>query len=385
MKAVGINTRSAIWLGEKKLSRIMLILGGILLFVAVVGIFSYLLIQDVFTFGTFPPGVSVVGINVAGLTKTDAIAECQEKLSDVASRPLTLQVDDEKYQVSAQDIGLKLEYRKMVNTAYKDAWSVNIFERMARRFINRPKRINVSLMSQNNDQLVVDFVNRAIASINRAPNDAYVDVTSGSPVIVKAKDGRLADLNQLVADTREALGTPERTVNVKFQRTPAQFQDNNPVFQKFIIINLSDHTLTLYEREKPLVQFPVACGSSTFPTPVGHWKVYQKQKNPAWRNPGSAWAASMPPYIPPGPNNPLGTRALPLNAGGVLIHGTPSPWSVGQSVSHGCVRMYMKDVEALFEMVDAGIHVYVIKAVGNPGFDVTKTPAWVKADAGLTP
>jgi lipoprotein-anchoring transpeptidase ErfK/SrfK len=63
---------------------------------------------------------------------------------------------------------------------------------------------------------------------------------------------------------------------------------------------------------------------------------------------------------------------------GVLIHGTPSPWSIGQSVSHSCVRMYMKDVEQLFEMVEANIPVYVIKAAGNPGFDVTKKPFWQK-------
>jgi L,D-transpeptidase ErfK/SrfK len=84
----------------------------------------------------------------------------------------------------------------------------------------------------------------------------------------------------------------------------------------------------------------------------------------------------MPPSIGPGPGNPLGTRAMPLNASGVLIHGTPSSWSIGQNVSHGCVRMYMKDVEQLFDMVEAGTPVYVIRASGDPGFDVTKKPFW---------
>ncbi len=376
MRSVGIASRSAGWLGEKKLSRILLILGGAILAVALVGIFLFLLIQDMVAFGTFPKGVSVVGVDVSGLSKTEAIEKCRTGLAEVANRPLTLKVDEDNYQASPQEIGLKLEYQTMVDEAYREAWSVNVFERMARRFINRPKNINVSLMAATEEARVNDFVNRALGSINRPPQDAYVDVTNGTAVIVPSKDGRQADTNQLLADTNDALGTPERTVNVNVTRTPAAINDS--VFGKLIIINLSAHTLSLYERDKLIAQFPVACGSPSFPTPVGHWKVILKEVNPAWRNPGSAWAKSMPPYIPPGPGNPLGTRALTTNASGVLIHGTPSPWSVGRSVSHGCVRMYMKDVEQLFPMVEVDTPIYVIRAAGDPGFDVTKKPFWQK-------
>ena len=376
MRSVGIASRSAGWLGEKKLSRILLFLGGAILVVAVVGIFLFLLIQDMVAFGKFPKDVSIVGVDVSGLSKTEALEKCRTDLAEMANRPLSLKVDEDNYQASPQEIGLKLEYQTMVDEAYREAWNVNVFERMARRFINRPKTTNVSLMAVTDDVKVNDFVNRALGSINRAPQDAYVDVTNGTAVIVPAKDGRQADLNQLLADTKEALGTPERTVNVQATRTPAAVNDS--VFGRLIIINLAAHTLSLYEREKLLAQYPVACGSSQFPTPIGQWKIILKEVNPAWRNPGSAWAKSMPPYIPPGPGNPLGTRALTTNAGGVLIHGTPNPSSVGRSVSHGCVRMYMKDVEQLFPMVEVNAPIYIIRAAGNPGFDVTKKPFWQK-------
>jgi len=67
---------------------------------------------------------------------------------------------------------------------------------------------------------------------------------------------------------------------------------------------------------------------------------------------------------------------MATSASGVLIHGTPSSWSIGQNVSHGCIRMYMKDVEQLFEMVDVGTPVYIVKAPGDPGFDVRAKPHW---------
>ncbi len=376
MKAVSIPARSAGWLSEKKLSRIMLILASSLLLALLIVMFAYLFIQDLFAFGSFPSGVKVVGVSVAGLNRTEAVAKCRRELAEVASRPLTLTVDDEKYQISPEEIGLMLDYEGMVDRAYKEAWSVNIFERMGRRFTNRPKEINISLLGSSDTDKVNSWVSTTINSINRHPQDAYVDVTSGKPVIVKAKDGRNAVLDVLLADTDAALMRPDRTVKVQVGYTPAQITD--AVFGKLIIINLAEHKLSLYDREQVQAEFPVACGSSTYPTPVGIWKIVEKQRNPTWRNPGSAWARSMPASIPPGPGNPLGTRALALNASGVLIHGTPSPWSIGQSVSHGCVRMYMKDVEQLFEMVEANTPVYVIRASGDPGFDVTKRPFWQK-------
>jgi lipoprotein-anchoring transpeptidase ErfK/SrfK len=349
----------------------MLILGATLLVAILVGLLAFLLLQDVFTSGNFPPGVSVVGVNVSGLSRTEAVDKVTSELSEVANRPLALKVDDEAYQITPQEIGLRLEYGKMVEQAYDQAWSVNVFERMARRFVNRPKRINVWLMAVKNEQAIRDFVTRAVASINRPPRNAYVDVTSGVPVVVPARDGRQTDFNQLLEATGEAIGTPNRTVNVRVQRTPAAIPDST--IGKLIVINVAAHSLSLYNREQLLAQFPVACGSPTWPTPAGHWKIVSKQRNPSWTNPGSSWAASMPPFIGPGPGNPLGTRAMALSASGVLIHGTPSSWSIGSNVSHGCIRMYMKDVEALFDMVEANTPVYVIKSAGNPGFDVTRS------------
>jgi len=376
VKSVVVPVRSLVRLSDKKLSQIMLLFGGMMLLSILLGMFAYLMIQDLFAFGSFPAGVKVVGVSVSGLNKTEAVEKCRSELANVANRPLTLKVDDEKYRISPQEIGLLLDYKGMVDRAYKKAWSVNLFERMGRRFTNRPKQINEFLLAKGNREKAHGWASEVINSINRHPQDAYVDVTSGAAVIVKAKDGRNANLQELLADTDEALGGPDRTVNVRVGRVPAKITDD--VFGKLVILNLAEHKLSLYDREQLLVEFPVACGSPSYPTPIGIWKIVGKQRNPTWNNPGSGWATGMPPSIPPGPGNPLGTRAMPLNASGVLIHGTPSPWSIGQSVSHGCVRMYMKDVEQLFDMVEVNTPVYAIRSAGDPGFDVTKKPFWQK-------
>jgi lipoprotein-anchoring transpeptidase ErfK/SrfK len=93
----------------------------------------------------------------------------------------------------------------------------------------------------------------------------------------------------------------------------------------------------------------------------------------------------MPERIGPGYSNPLGIRAMPLNASGVLIHGTSNSGSIGSSASHGCIRMRMNEVVQLFDLVEVGTPVYIVHSAGNPGFDVTRTPSWRKVTTPAPP
>ena len=126
-----------------------------------------------------------------------------------------------------------------------------------------------------------------------------------------------------------------------------------------IVIDQSQHQLTLQRFGHPDVTFPVAVGQPAYPTPDGHFTIISKVENPTWVPPPDApWAQGAVP-IPPGPGNPLGTRWMGLSAPGVGIHGTDDPASIGYSVSHGCIRMQIPDAERLFTMVSVGMSVYI--------------------------
>ena len=99
-------------------------------------------------------------------------------------------------------------------------------------------------------------------------------------------------------------------------------------------------------------------GRAKYPTPAGQFSIVDMQRNPWWRPPTSDWAKGLKP-IPPGPGNPLGTRALYLSAPGIRIHGTPSDSSIGHYASHGCIRMHIPDSEDLFGRVDVGTPVII--------------------------
>ena len=89
------------------------------------------------------------------------------------------------------------------------------------------------------------------------------------------------------------------------------------------------------------------------PTPTGTYEITAKIKNPTWVPPNSPWAAGLEP-IPPGVNNPLGTRWIGTSAPNIGFHATPVEYSVGHAASHGCMRMHRADVERLYDLVRVG-------------------------------
>ncbi len=122
---------------------------------------------------------------------------------------------------------------------------------------------------------------------------------------------------------------------------------------KKIILNLASRLLTLYEGTEKVRIYPVAVGAPETPSPVGEFSILEKEVNPSWTDPKTEIT------VPSGPSNPLGYRWLGLY-GNYGIHGTNAPWSIGRSVSHGCIRMYEEDVEELFESVPMGTPVEII-------------------------
>lgn len=127
-----------------------------------------------------------------------------------------------------------------------------------------------------------------------------------------------------------------------------------------IVVSLEKFHLDFYAGPALVQRFMVGVGQLSFPTPPGVYHIVAKQVNPTWRNPGSRWARGMPSYIAPGPGNPLGTRAMPLDRGALVIHGTPQPWSIGHRASHGCIRMRRADIEHLYSMTEVGTPVFII-------------------------
>ena len=130
-----------------------------------------------------------------------------------------------------------------------------------------------------------------------------------------------------------------------------------------ILINLADQRMYLFLPDGVSVEsVPLGIGNEGWDTPKGSTKVVRKKKNPTWYVPRSVREdqPELPAIVRPGPDNPLGTRAIYLGWPAYLFHGTNKPYGVGRRVSHGCVRLYPEDIERLYDSIKIDTPVTVI-------------------------
>ncbi len=124
-----------------------------------------------------------------------------------------------------------------------------------------------------------------------------------------------------------------------------------------LVLQLNERQLYVYRGDALVTTFPVAIGKTGWETPTGNFEVSYMLENPGWTNPFTGE------LMPPGPENPLGERWIAFWTDGrneIGFHGTPNRHSIGQAVSHGCVRLYNEHIRELYELVTPGTGVTVL-------------------------
>ncbi len=168
---------------------------------------------------------------------------------------------------------------------------------------------------------------------------------------------------------------------VPWRKIPSQFLRQyvaDPTGEKpgTVVVDTSGHFLYVVQPGGQALRYGVGVGRAGMEW-SGTANVAYKRQWPSWtptqnmiaRNPETykKWAGGMA----GGSNNPLGARALYLFEGGkdtlYRIHGTNEPWSIGKSMSSGCIRMMNQDIIDLYRRVPDGSKVVVMPVSGGPG------------------
>ncbi len=287
---------------------------------------------------TIAAGVTVGGqVLVGGLSPAEATAE----IKAFFARPVTLTLGKVSLRATPKQLGAAA----YVGDAVKRA-------RIVRPGANVPLKVAAPLPR------IERYVAGIARRFDRAPVDSELSLRNGKPFVTKERLGRRlrqatavrAVFRSVKAHARAPIAL--RTDVLTPQATRATIGD-------VIVIRRGSNKLSLYAGMKLRRTFGVATGESRYPTPLGKFQIVVKWRNPWWYPPQSDWAKDAKP-IPPGPGNPLGTRWMGISSPAVGIHGTPDPASIGYSVSHGCIRMLIPEVEWLFNQVDVGTPVYIV-------------------------
>ena len=133
-----------------------------------------------------------------------------------------------------------------------------------------------------------------------------------------------------------------------------------------IIVNTTERRLYYVMENGKALKYGIGVGRDGF-TWSGTNRVSRKAEWPGWTPPPAmiarerAKGRTLPAYMEGGPNNPLGARALYIGSTIYRIHGTSEPWTIGQAVSSGCIRLVNDDIIDLYERVNVGTKVIVLR------------------------
>lgn len=188
---------------------------------------------------------------------------------------------------------------------------------------------------------------------------ASYECTDAGLVTSEAKTGKKVDVNATVEALRRALAsTGEASVTAK--GVVEKVKPGSREAGQAIYVDTGACEVYLYENGDVRASYPCTPGKAGYETPRGDWTLEYKDPAPVWQNPHSDWSQDMPETIDPGENNPLGLRALAVSCGGgIFIHGTTNTGQLGSPGSHGCVRLANADIVSLYDMVSAGIPIFI--------------------------
>ena len=326
-----------------------------------------MLVADASSTDSVEQGVKVGGVDVGGLSAAEARAKVRRELVAPLRKRLTIPMQGAgraELQLTAKESQIDADVDKTVDDAIEAGRKGGIFARTWRGLTSGERNVTIKPKIEYRAAAVDRLVERAEQQLNRRPVDAKAEFEPGNVSIRPSRNGRkvvaqrfranvVAELTSPTAD-RE-VPVPTRTARPKV--TTRKVADRYPVV---VDVNRGGYRISLYKKLKLVKSYPIAVGQAGLETPAGLYKVQNKAVNPAWTVPNSSWAGSLAGRVIPSgaPDNPLKSRWLGVYDG-VGVHGTSDSGSIGTNASHGCIRMLIPDVEALYDEVPVGSPIYI--------------------------
>jgi lipoprotein-anchoring transpeptidase ErfK/SrfK len=308
-------------------------------------------------------GVKVGGVDIGGSDADSARRIIKTEVVAPLKQPVVVSYDGNDYTLSPEQLHAKADVDGMVQEAIDRSRQGGIIDRVSRYATGGKVDANLEPRVSYDKSAVKDFVHRLADEIDQDPVNATV-VPGGDRLRQEAgQPGRAVDLRQMTTAINHSARSPGRD-----QAIPAVVNETKPeinkkdlahTYPRYVYIDRGSYTLRFYHHLRLKKTYTIAVGQQGLETPAGLYHALDKQVNPSWHVPNSAWAGSLAgQVIPPGPSDPLKARWIGI-FDGAGIHGTDDIGSLGSAASHGCVRMSIPDVIDLYDRVDVGDPIYV--------------------------
>lgn len=315
---------------------------------------------------TIAKGITVGGVDIGGLSPDAAQRKLEQRYLAALNRPIVVHHADTTWTLGAKQAQIATNVSAMVEAARRKSDHGGLFGRSWRRISGGSLNVSLTPAVTYSDKAIVHVLDAVRKHVDRAPVNASLQFVAGSFKRHEARDGLQVDASRLhrlirkaIVSTTAARSFIATTSHIKPKITDTVLARQNATL---LLVDREAFRLKLFKNLKLSKTYTVAVGQAGLETPAGLYHIQNKAVNPAWHVPLSAWTGKLAGKVIPGgaPNNPIKARWLGI-WDGAGIHGVdPSEYaSLGHAASHGCVRMRIDDVEALYPQVPVGAPIYI--------------------------
>jgi lipoprotein-anchoring transpeptidase ErfK/SrfK len=340
-------------------TKITVVVGVLVLVLGVAAGYAY----DNSQKGEIADGVTIAGVDVGGMDAAEAKQAVRRELLAPLRHSIRVGYDGHRWDLPGKTLDVHADLDSAVERALAESRDGGLPGRLVRYVTGASVDKQVPADVTYSRPAVNRFVRHVAAAVDREARDATVEPSGDSLDVVPAKNGRkLRDrlltrqLNAAVLSASADRAIAARTHPTKPKVTTKEVAAAYPTY---LTLDRASFTLRFWKNLKLVKSYTVAVGQEGLETPEGLYAIQEKEENPSWHVPNSAWAGSLAGQtIPPGPEDPIKARWMGIFEG-AGIHGTEETWSLGSAASHGCVRMSIPDVIDLYDRVEVGTPIYI--------------------------
>ncbi len=308
-------------------------------------------------------GVTVAGVDVGGMSEAQATAAVRRKLLSPLRHSLVVTFDGQTWKLPGKKLKIRADVGSAVEEAVEASQEGGFPGRLVRYVSGGEVDEKISPQVAYSQPAINRFVRHVAEEVDREPQNADVEPTPDSLEVVAGRSGRKLRDNLLEKKLKAAVlnaNASHKIVAAVHSIEPEVTKSEVAAqYPSYITVDRGTFTLRLWQHLKLAKEYTVAVGMEGLETPEGLYAIQEKEENPVWHVPDSAWAGSLAGQtIPPGPADPIKARWMGIYEG-AGIHGTEETYSLGHAESHGCIRMAIPDVEELYDLVEVGTPVYI--------------------------
>jgi len=308
-------------------------------------------------------GVTIGGVDVGGMDEAEATRAVRHQLLGPLRHSLRVGYDGQSWKLAGKRLKVHAELDAAVEEALAESRDGGLPGRLVRYVTGGDLDKQIAADITYSQPAINRFVRHVANQVDREAQDATIDPSADGLEVVAAKNGRkLRDkllTRQLEAAVLNADADHTIAARTHFTKPEVTTKEVAAAYPSYLTLDRGTFTLRLWKDLKLAKTYTVAVGQEGLETPEGLYEIEEKEENPSWHVPDSAWAGDLAgQVIPPGPDDPIKARWMAIYEG-AGIHGTEETESLGSAASHGCVRMSIPDVEELYDQVEVGTPIFI--------------------------